>query len=212
MPDVRNEAVSATTEMSAARIVDQNVSARGGLEAWRAIRTLSFTGKLGTEAAGQLPFVMQLERPRKRRLEIQFKGQTAVQVFDGSNGWKLRPYRGRQEVEPFTAEELKMASMQDDIDGPLVDYAAKGTQVTLEGIEKVEGHDAFKLRLDKRGGEVRRVWIETQTFLELKIEGTPRRLGGKISPVEIFYRDYKSVDGLMVPYVLETIVQGVKQS
>ena len=212
MTDVRNEADSATTEMSAAQIVDRNVFARGGLEAWRAIHTLSLTGKLGTEATGQLPFVMQLVRPRKLRLEIQFKGQSAVQVYDGSNGWKLRPFLGRQVVEPFTTEELTVASMQDDLDGPLVDYAAKGTQVTFEVIEKVEGHDAFKLRLDKRGGQVRRVWIDTQTFLELKIEGTPRRLGGKMSPVEIFYRDYKSVNGLMVPYVLETIVKGVKQS
>jgi hypothetical protein len=30
--------------------------------------------------------------------------------------------------------------------------------------------------------------------------------------VEIYYRDYKSVNGLMVPYVLETTVQGAKQS
>jgi hypothetical protein len=30
--------------------------------------------------------------------------------------------------------------------------------------------------------------------------------------VEIFYRDYKNVNGLMVPHVLETAVQGVKRS
>src|SRR5882757_3262058 len=31
-------------------------------------------------------------------------------------------------------------------------------------------------------------------------------------PVEIYYRDCKSVNGLMVPYVLETTVQAAKQS
>ena len=30
--------------------------------------------------------------------------------------------------------------------------------------------------------------------------------------VEIYCRDYKNANGLMVPYVLETVVQGVKQS
>jgi hypothetical protein len=39
-------------------------------------------------------------------------------------------------VEPFS-NELK-AFVQSDLDGPLVDYAAKGTKVELEGNEKVE--------------------------------------------------------------------------
>lgn len=32
--------------LSAAEIVSRNVAARGGLEAWRAIQTLSFSGKM----------------------------------------------------------------------------------------------------------------------------------------------------------------------
>jgi hypothetical protein len=84
--------------------------------------------------------------------------------------------------------------------------------VNLEGIEKVEGQDAYKLKLTMKGGQVRRLWIATQTFLEVKIEGVPRRMDGKMRPVEIYYRDYKPVNGLMVPYVLETKVQGARQS
>jgi hypothetical protein len=41
--------------------------------------------------------VMDLERPRKMWFEPQFGGKTAVQVFDGTNGWKLRPYLNRLE-------------------------------------------------------------------------------------------------------------------
>jgi hypothetical protein len=76
----------------------------------------------------------------------------------------------------------------------------------------VEGHDAYKLKLTMKGGQVRHLWVDAQTFLEVKIEGIPRRMDGKMHPVEIYYRDYKSVSGLIVPYVLETTVQGVKQS
>src|SRR6266436_1781597 len=47
----------------------------------------------------QLPFVMELKRPRKMRFELQFSGQTAIQVFDGANGWKLRPFLNRRVVE-----------------------------------------------------------------------------------------------------------------
>lgn len=221
-------------KLSAAEIVDKNVSARGGLPAWRAVQALSITGKM--EAGGnnrptlaipgsrgsklprqrpneqvQLPFVMELKRTRKTRLELQFNGQTAVQVYDGINGWKLRPFLNRHEVEPFTADEMAAASLQADLDGPLVDYVAKGTKVELEGMEKVENHDTYKLRLTLKGGQVQRVWVDAQTFLEAKIEGTPRRLDGKYHAVATYFHDYRSVDRLMLPYVLETAVDGVKQ-
>jgi hypothetical protein len=218
--------------LSAADIVDKNVEARGGLRAWRAVQTMSFAGKMG--AGGnqratlplpvpggkpdqqvapprpanevELPFMMELQRPRKMRFELQFNGQTALQVFDGANGWKLRPFLNRREVEPYTTDEMKMASMQADLDGPLVDYEAKGTQIELAGMEKVEGHDTYKLKLTMKNGQAIHVWIDAQTFLEAKIEGQPRRLDGTDHPVEIYFHDYRLVNGLRIPFVLETKV------
>jgi outer membrane lipoprotein-sorting protein len=205
---------AAPQTLTAAQIVDKNVAARGGLQSWRAVQTMSFSGKLdaGGKQNVQLPFVMEMKRGGKTRLEIEFANDKAVQVYDGANGWKLRPFLGRRVVEPFSADEIKATSIESDLDGPLVDYSTKGTQVDLEGVEKVEGHDAYKLKLTMKGGQVRHLWVDAQTFLEVKIEGVPRRMDGKMRPVEIYYRDYKSVNGLIVPYVLETAVQGVKQS
>ena len=159
----------------------------------------------------QLPFLIEMRRPRKTRLELQFQGQTAVQVFDGVNGWKLRPFLNRHEVESYTAEEMKGTSLQAELDGPLVDYAAKGTKVELEGTEKLEDRSAYKLKLTLKGGQQRHIWVDVQTFLEVKIDGAPRRLNGTYHPVETYLRDYKSVGGLMIPYVLETAVEGVQQ-
>jgi len=124
------DTASAQAGLSAAQIVDKNVAARGGLQAWRAVQTLSLQGKMGAggnqRAAlpvqtpdvknsqitlprrraeeAQLPFLMEMKRPRKVRVEVQFKGETAVQVYDGTNGWKLRPFLNRHEIEPYSDE------------------------------------------------------------------------------------------------------------
>jgi len=222
--------------MTAEQIIERNVTARGGLQAWRGVQTLSMSGKLeaggnesstypvqGVKRGGvqlpkrpaeqmQLPFRLESKRSRKLRLEIDFRGQTAIQTYDGTNGWKLRPYLNRHEVEPFTADEMKAAAFQSDLDGPLVDYAAKGTKAELEGTDKVEGKDNYRLKLTFKDGQSQHVWVDAKTFLESKIEGTPRRLDGKYHPVEIYYREYKTVSGIVVPYVTETKVQGVKQT
>src|ERR1035438_5403983 len=41
------DAPPAGAKLSAAQIVDKNVAARGGLQAWRAVQTMSMSGKLG---------------------------------------------------------------------------------------------------------------------------------------------------------------------
>ena len=245
---VAADVTPAGAKLSATDIADKNVAARGGLQAWRAVQTMSLAGKLGAGGnqratlqvpvptqgssanptmrpsqqplAGavrpveevQLPFLMELARPRKMRFELQFNGQTAIQVFDGANGWKLRPFLGRRDVEPYTTDEMKTTAAQSDLDGPLVDYAAKGTKVELAGMEKVEERDTYKLKLTMKNGASIHVWIDAQTFQEAKIEGQPRRLDGTDHPVEVYFRDYRPVNCLQIPFVLETKVLPVAKT
>jgi hypothetical protein len=200
----------AMSSLTAAQLIDKNIAAKGGLQSWRAVQSMTFSGKLdaGGKSKAQLPFVLEKKRPRKTRVEIVFANDTAVQVYDGANGWKLRPYLGRRTVEPYSPEELKSAAFESDVDGPLVDYAGKGSKVELEGVEKVENQDAYKLKVTMKGGQVQHLWLDAGTFLEVKVEGTPRRMDGKMRPVSIYLRDYKTVNGLQVPYVIETAVEG----
>ncbi|HME37758.1 MAG TPA: hypothetical protein VKG63_02255 [Steroidobacteraceae bacterium] len=171
-------------------------------------------GAAPTEAPKQvqLPFTLEVKRPHKSRLEIVFAGKTAVQVFDGTNGWKLRPYLNRDDVEPFTAQELKSESEWQGIDGPLVDYAAKGTKIELAGVESVAGQDAYKLKLTYKDGTVRHIWIDAKSFLDVKMEGAPRRMDGKMHTVWIYQRDFRPVQGVTVPFELETAVEGYHDS
>jgi len=238
---VAQQSKTAQANLTAAQIVEKNIAARGGLQAWRAVQTMSWSGKLDAGGGSlersrklaegkadrtsleiaerqnpspqvQLPFVMEMKRPLKSRVEIEFAGRTAVQVYDGANGWKVRPFLNRNEVEPFTADEARAESTKGELDGLLVDYAAKGTRVELEKVETVEGRDAYKLKLTTKTGNVQHVWIDTQSFLDVKVEGAPRRMDGRMRTVWTYQRDFRSVQGVMVPFVLETAVEGYPQT
>ena len=200
--------------MSAAQIVERNVAARGGLQAWHAVNSMTMSGVI--EAGGKkntaLPFVMTMKRPHKSRFEIRFNEQTAFQVYDGNQGWKVRPFLGRNEAEPYTPAEAKSAAVAAELDGPLIDYASKGSVVQLQGIDTVEGHRAYVLKLTTKDRLEHRVWIDASSFLELKIDGDPRKLDGRMHDVSVFYRDYRKESGLVIPHVLETVVKGGRQT
>lgn len=239
----------AASNLTAAQIVEKHVAARGGSQVWRAVQTLSVSGKIeagsgdsaarsarvarrgmgasakrahteALAAAGKvtaaeqvkLPFTLEMKRPGKSRLEIEFAGKTAVQVYDGVSGWKLRPYLNREDVEPFSAAEAKSEAAKAELEGPLVDYVAKGTSVTLQGRELVDGHDAYKLELKMKNGDVQNIWIDTQSFLDVKVEGLPRQFDGKLRKVWISQRDFRSVQGLKMPYLYETAIEGSSQT
>lgn len=230
-------AKSAKATLTAEQVAGKNAAARGGVKAWLAVQTMSMTGKMdagrikppakpvGVMEKGrrpkpviqeegklvELPFVLEMQRPHKTRLEIEFAGQTAVQVFDGKNGWKLRPFLGRREVEAYTPDEMKSAEQLQDMEGVLINHAAKGTKLALDGMEQVEGKDAYKLRLTMKDGQVKHIWIDAKTFLDVKMDGT-RKLNGKPRTVATYFRNYKSVDGLQIPHLVETSVEGIRGS
>ena len=220
----------ALPSLTAAQIVERNVAARGGLAAWQAARTMAWRGSMGAGGSTyavvtpkgkleqkereeiQLPFRLEFKRPLKSRLELDFNGQTAVQVYDGSAGWKLRPYLGRNNWDAFTPDELKQAAVEPGIDGWLMGYAAKGTRIEAAGTAMVEDHAAYKLKVTRKDGQVRRVWVDGQSFLEIKQDGDPRKLDGKPHAVAVYLRDYRNDRGLMIPHVQETVVEGVKKT
>jgi outer membrane lipoprotein-sorting protein len=199
-------------DLTAAQIVERNAAARGGLAAWRAVQSMSMSGEMdaGGKTDARVPYTLSLKRPHMSRLEIDFQNQASVQTYDGRQGWTYRPYLGRTEAEPMTAAELKSEAASDDLDGALIDAERKGTKVELQGMDKVEGKNAYKLRLSKANAAPRNLWVDAASFLELKIDGEPRKLDGRPHKVELFFRDYKTVNGLNIPHTLETAVEGVK--
>src|SRR5579864_2122249 len=104
-------AKSSPPKLSAQQIVAKNVAARGGLEAWRKVQTMLWMGHIESAHATVpiMQFMLAQQRPNKMRFEINAMGDKTVRVFDGTDGWKLRPSHGRPEVRPYSSEEVQFA-------------------------------------------------------------------------------------------------------
>ncbi len=214
---------------TAEQIGERNAQARGGLQAWRELKTLSEKGYVehgqikgprkrhGTPNGGRgaleqsVPFTLQIKRPHKLRLEMDLGDVAALQLFDGKDGWTLQPSAKGPLLRRFGPAEAEAHAEQSDPEGPLIDAAAKGTMVTLDGADTVEGHRAYKLTLTLKSGQVRHVWVDQQTYLDLKVDGS-RLIEGRTWPAETYFYDWKSVGGLKLPYRVETAINDVRTS
>lgn len=193
------------------QLVARNVAARGGAEAWRAVSSLRLTGRMDVGRGLLVPYVLEQKRPRKMRLEYVFDGETVVQSSDGKTGWKLAPFRGRTMPEPLTEEELRGAAGSADLYGLLFDYVRRGHVVALQGREPIDGRDAFKLQVTLPERAVRWVYLDAETFLEVKVDAQST-IAGRTRRVETFYHDWQATEGLLIPRRYETRTEGVKES
>ena len=126
---------AAAASQTADELIAKNIEARGGLEKIQAIQTMRLTGTL-TVGDAAMPSVLEVKRPNKTRWEFTLRGQMAVQAYDGTTAWAIAPFAGKPEAEPMSAEDSKDMELQADMDGPLVDYRAKGHRVEAMGLER----------------------------------------------------------------------------
>jgi outer membrane lipoprotein-sorting protein len=201
---------AAAAAQTADELIAKNLEARGGLEKLQAVQSMRLTGTL-TVGDSSMPSVLEVKRPNKTRWEFTVNGQTAVQAYDGKEAWAIAPFAGRTEAEPMPPEDAKDVELQADMDGPLVDYKAKGHRVELMGLEKAGGRDAWRLKVTLRNGDVRDLYLDLKSHLQIA-SVVRRMVQGKPAEVESAIGDYREIGGVLLPHFFETRVKGIPQT
>jgi outer membrane lipoprotein-sorting protein len=191
-------------------IIAKNVAARGGMDKIKSVQTLRSTGTMTMGPGMEAPGLMIQKRPDMARLEFTVQGLTAIQAYDGKAAWQIMPFMGKKDPEPMSADDKKDLEENADIDGPLVDYKSKGNKVELLGKDKLEGSDVYKLKVTLKNGDVITVYLDADSFLEIK-EEVKRNIRGSEQDVETVMGDYKEVNGVMFPFAMESGIKGSQQ-
>jgi hypothetical protein len=187
-------------------IIAKNLQARGGLTKIKAVQSMRATGKL-TSGSFQAKFIQMNLRPNRVREEVVIQGMSQIDAYDGKIGWRVSPFEGRKDPDLLSSDDMKALITDADIDGQLVDYRNKDHRAELEGHDSVEGTDCYKIKLMLSNGDVRYFYIDTDSFLELKIE-TQRNIRGTVQYSETYYGDYEEVNGIYFPFAMEVGEKG----
>jgi hypothetical protein len=187
-------------------IIAKNLEARGGLARIKAVQSMRETGKLSA-GSFQAKFIQLNLRPNRVREEVVIQGMSQIDAFDGKTGWRVSPFEGRKDPDLLSADDMKGLMTDADMDGQLVDYRNKDHRAELEGHDSVEGTDCYKIKLTLSNGDIRYFYIDTDSFLELKIE-TQRNIRGTVQYSETYYGDYEDVNGIYFPFDIEVGEKG----
>lgn len=191
---------------TAEELVAKNLQARGGVEKIKAVNTLKMTGKayVGIDAdIGQ-----ENKRPNLLRQNFTVQGMTQIQSYDGTVGWQISPFGGRKDPELMGEDDLRDLIDESDIDGPLVDYQAKGNKIEYLGHDTVDGDDAYKLKVTLKNGDIVYYYLDPDTYLEIKKE-KQEFIRGSVRESEQDLGSYKQVAGVYYPFSIESFTKNI---
>jgi hypothetical protein len=187
----------------------KNVQAKGGLDKLHAIQAWRLSGRMRVQSDTlELGVVTFVKQPSSIRYEASLQGLTQVQAYDGTQAWQINPFQGRKDPEKLSADDAKsLGEDAADFTGVLVDYQAKSYKLDYLGTEDIDGTDAYKVRVTRPNGDVTLVYLDPDHFLEIRVLN--RRIEHGV-PVETVtdYGDYEQVNGVYLPFALETGLKG----
>ena len=190
---------------TAEELVAKNIQAHGGLEKIKAANTIRMTGKIYLSGFYAVAGV-EKKRDHLLRQAVTIQGMTQVQAYDGSAGWQIQPFMGRKDPELMGEDDTRDLVDESDIDGPLVDYQAKGNKIEYLGHDTVDGDDVYQLKVTLKNGDIIYYYLDPDTYLEIKRE-KQRFIRGSVRESEEQLGSYKQVAGVYYPYSIEA---GVK--
>jgi outer membrane lipoprotein-sorting protein len=193
---------------SADEVINKSIEARGGADRLKAVKTTRMTGKM-VLMGGQMeaPFTMEVKRPSSVLMSLNIQDKKMVRAFDGTTAWTINPFQGGDDAQKMSEDEAKDMAENADVDGPLVDYKAKGHTVELVGKEDVGGVPAYKLKINKKSGKTDYIYLDAKTYLPIK--STVRAsVQGTQTEVESYPSNYKPVNGVMIPFAVEQKMNG----
>ena len=85
-------------------IIAKNVQARGGADKLKRVKSIKSTATMSMGPGIEAPGVLIQKRPALARLEFTVQGLTAVQAYDGKNGWQIMPFMGKKDPELMSAD------------------------------------------------------------------------------------------------------------
>ncbi|MDH3268704.1 MAG: hypothetical protein OEM46_07610 [Ignavibacteria bacterium] len=141
------------------------------------------------------------------RLEAEFQGMKIITAFNGESGWSINPMMGSTEPQPMTAEQIERTKLQADYDGMFYNYAEKGYTVEFMDKDFVDDIEVYVLKLTTPNDDIITSYFDAENYVLLK-SSSNMLVQDVETEFEMYFSNYKFVDEILVPFAIETKVNG----
>jgi hypothetical protein len=171
-------------------VLDSVVEAEGGRTAFDRLHTRVLRGQIEIPAKGLSgPIARYQAAPNKERTEL-FGGAEGT---DGQVAWENMATGPRAKQGAECRSALRRA-----VFNPEANWRKIYQSADCKGVENADGIECYRLQLKTFEGDPVTLWIDKKSRMPVKEMTTEHRPDGDFS-LQIYYEDYRKVDGIWLP-------------
>jgi hypothetical protein len=180
-----------------AKIADQYVKAAGGSKVLSKIHTMTLEGTFTNTADGKSgTYTLDTKLPNRYYSELVIGDKNVIEAYNGKSAWH-RTATG--DLATLLGQEgLQLEAASSYYNSRFLNLKKNKLALAFVGHAQVRGKDALQVEVTAPTGVKRQVFFDPQTHLIVKETGV---VGGVDE--ELFYDDYRTVDGVKLPYKIE---------
>jgi hypothetical protein len=180
-----------------AKIVSEYVKALGGSKALSKIQTETLEGAFSNPADGKpSTYTFSLKLPNRYYSEFVLGEKPLIEAYNGKSAWHETPSGELSTLLGQQGQQLEAASLY--YNSRLLNLKKSKLAVAFIGHAQVRGRDSLQLELTTTTNIRRELFFDPQSHLLVKESGPVAGLDQ-----EILYDDYRTVDGVKLPYKIE---------
>ena len=178
------------------KIVDQYIKAAGGGRVLGKIQTLTLEGTFTSDDGKSGTYTLDTKLPNRYYSELLVGEKNVIEAYNGKSAWHQTAAGELGTLVGPEGMQLEAASQY--YNTRLLNLKKNKMALALVGHAQVRGKDTLQLEVTTATGVKRQVFFDTQTHLIAKEAATVAGI-----EQEILYDDYRTVDGVKLPYKIE---------
>ncbi|NIM61850.1 MAG: hypothetical protein GTO30_09395, partial [Acidobacteria bacterium] len=182
-------------------VIEKHIEARGGRENWDKISTLRMTGDYAAFSKVE-PFTLLRARDDSYLLDTKMNGRVVKIGFDGTTTWWDNHWF-KEGAQRMTGIDSEVAKGDAHFVNPLFNYKDLGMTAEYLGETEFEGVAALAIKLTRSSGEAEIWYLDPSSYLEYAREA-PGSDFGRPQKQRTFYDDFREVEGVKIPFLVET--------
>ena len=203
---------AAKVEMSVDELMTKTIAALGGEDNMRKVNSRMITFEINAIHQGVKGYGKALQKAPNK-----VASETTLTALGKKIGWIKEYFNGEKGIEKYsfspddetTGKRLEDAKISNRFHA-FLDWKDRYKNVKIVKMDKVKGEEVYSVSFEPENASKFTIYISSKTFLPRKISRVVvSSTSSQRTPVTEVLSDYRSVDGLMIPYKNVTTNSGM---
>ncbi|TAL68463.1 MAG: hypothetical protein EPN82_10755 [Bacteroidetes bacterium] len=176
------------------------------------IQTLKITGRM-TFRSVTGKFVIYNKKPFMNRMDLEVMDKKIIQTIGENEGWYINEIADQNTAQKMSPETYTSVKTQNYyLIHPLANYNERGIKLIYKGKTKLDSIDCYLITAQMPDSSEADMYIDSINNVQILQKTVVKQQGSEDYVLESYFKDYRDIGGLKIPFFMDSRANGESES